>query len=116
MTSDANGVGGHGEGGLDLRTTVHWLPTPTVTSEDRWGDFGPAVARWGAIIDRLAPAPLVGKSLSAPFVEWMMGADEGWVTDVPIPKTAQLRCLGNGVVVRQVEAAFRVLCQRAEVS
>lgn len=28
-TSDANGTGAHGEGGLDLRTTVALLPTPT---------------------------------------------------------------------------------------
>lgn len=32
-TSDTNGAGVHGEGGLDLRTTVALLPTPTASAK-----------------------------------------------------------------------------------
>ncbi|HEU5429601.1 MAG TPA: hypothetical protein VFU74_22160 [Actinocrinis sp.] len=53
--------------------------------------------------------------LAPPFVEWMMGAPPGWVTDVPgIPRNARLKALGNGVVVQQGAAAFRVLAGRLD--
>jgi DNA (cytosine-5)-methyltransferase 1 len=43
--------------------------------------------------------------LSPRFVEWMMGLPDGHVTDVPgIPRNAQLKALGNGVVPRQAAA------------
>lgn len=35
-----------------------------------------------------------------------MGLDPGWITSVEIPRAAQLRALGNGVVPQQ--AAFAV--------
>lgn len=42
-----------------------------------------------------------------------MGAPAGWVTDVPgIPRNAQLKALGNGVVRQQGTAAFRILSER----
>lgn len=42
-----------------------------------------------------------------------MGAPAGWVTDVPgIPRNAQLKALGNGVVVQQGAEAFRILSRR----
>jgi DNA (cytosine-5)-methyltransferase 1 len=45
----------------------------------------------------------------------MMGLPPGWVTDVPgIPRAAQLKALGNGVVPAQGAAAFRLLIDRAE--
>jgi DNA (cytosine-5)-methyltransferase 1 len=47
--------------------------------------------------------------LSARFVEWMMGLPAGWVTDLPLTRTAQMRLLGNGVVPRQAIAALRRL-------
>lgn len=44
-----------------------------------------------------------------------MGAPPGWVTDVPgIPRNARLKALGNGVVVQQGAAAFRVLAGRLD--
>lgn len=39
-----------------------------------------------------------------------MGLPEGWVTDVPgLSRNAQLKLLGNGVVVQQGAAALRQL-------
>jgi DNA (cytosine-5)-methyltransferase 1 len=39
----------------------------------------------------------------------MMGLPAGWVTDLPLTRTAQIRLLGNGVVPQQAITAFRVL-------
>ncbi len=47
--------------------------------------------------------------LSAAFVEWMMGLPDGWVTGVEIPRTQQLRALGNGVVPQQAAQAITEL-------
>lgn len=38
-----------------------------------------------------------------------MGLSEGWVTDLPLPRTAQLRALGNGVVPPQAAHAVALL-------
>lgn len=41
-----------------------------------------------------------------------MGLPAGWVTDVPgVSRTGQLAVLGNGVVVAQGAAAFRILLE-----
>ena len=45
-----------------------------------------------------------------------MGLPAGWVTGVPdIPRNAQLKALGNGVVWQQGAAALRILLDRAEL-
>lgn len=77
---------------------------------ERWGDYAPAIARWEAVIGRPAPAPTEpgpkgSPRLSAAFVEWLMGLPAGHVTSVDIPRNAQLKCLGNGVVPAQAAAA-----------
>lgn len=93
-------------------------------SEDRdaeWGEYESAVRRWEYVRGK-APNPVEpnrnGKPrLTATFVEWMMGLDEGWVTGVPgIARTNQIKILGNGVVPRQAESALRMLLDRAQVS
>lgn len=38
-----------------------------------------------------------------------MGLEPGWVTDLPLPRTAQLRALGNGVVPQQATYAVAML-------
>jgi DNA (cytosine-5)-methyltransferase 1 len=38
-----------------------------------------------------------------------MGLSVGWVTDLPLPRTAQLRALGNGVVPQQAAHAVALL-------
>jgi DNA (cytosine-5)-methyltransferase 1 len=79
-----------------------------------WGAYGPAIARWEAILGRLAPSPTepgrTGQRLSPKFVEFMMGLPEGWVTDVPgLSRNQQLHALGNGVVPQQCALALRLL-------
>jgi DNA (cytosine-5)-methyltransferase 1 len=47
-----------------------------------------------------------------PFVEWLMGLPEGWVTEVPgLTRTQQSVALGNGVVPQQAAAALRLLIE-----
>ena len=125
--SDGDALLGHGVDSGSRLGDVKLLPTPT--SRDGKGanqrndetcvhganngavDFGKyaeAVARWEALT-RPAPAPSeIGpkgnRRLNPPFVEWMMGLPEGWVTDLGLPRTAELKILGNGVVWQQ--AAF----------
>ncbi len=41
---------------------------------------------------------------------------DGWVTDVLTTRTKALKCLGNGVVPLQAEAALRVLLARLEAA
>jgi DNA (cytosine-5)-methyltransferase 1 len=48
--------------------------------------------------------------LSAPFVEYMMGLQPGWVTDTGLSRAQQLKMLGNGVVPQQAEYALELLC------
>jgi DNA (cytosine-5)-methyltransferase 1 len=43
------------------------------------------------------------------FVEHLMGLPEGWVTELPLSRTAQLRALGNGVVPHQAAHAVALL-------
>ncbi|WP_414943859.1 DNA cytosine methyltransferase [Amycolatopsis sp. cmx-11-32] len=86
----------------------------SVAPQVDWGIYGPAIRRWEATCGLAAPHPTEpGKSgrarLSPAFVEWMMGLDAGWVTDLDIPRTAQLRALGNGVVPQQAAYALRLI-------
>ena len=85
-----------------------------VPDESRWGGYATAVARWELLLGRSVPEPTQpgqhGRPVLAPlFVEWLMGLDPGWVTDLPLPRTAALRVLGNGVVAQQAAHALRLL-------
>jgi DNA (cytosine-5)-methyltransferase 1 len=81
-----------------------------VAYDSSWGKYAAAVHRWESLT-RPAPCPTEpnakgGRRLHPPFVEWMMGLPQGWVTDIDIPRTAQLKALGNGVVSRQAAVAL----------
>lgn len=52
------------------------------------------------------PNPLELGKLNAKFVEYMMGLPEGWVTDLKISRSQQLKLLGNGVVPQQAYYAI----------
>lgn len=52
-------------------------------------------------IDRLNPG----------FVEYMMGLPKGWVTDLELSRTQQLKMLGNGVVPQQAYYALQLLME-----
>jgi len=102
----------------DRSRSANWSGYDLVsTSKDIATDFGPyaaAIARWEAVMGRPAPSPTEPNKdgrprLSARFVEFMMGLPEGWVTDVDIPRSAQLKALGNGVVPQQALLALSLL-------
>ncbi|MFJ9101352.1 DNA cytosine methyltransferase [Streptomyces sp. NPDC102405] len=83
-------------------------------------DYGPAIRRWENVLGRSAPAPVErgprgGRALSARFTEWMQGNDEGWITDVDIPRNEQIKIAGNQAMTRQaVEGYRRLLCADLE--
>ncbi|MFC3454349.1 hypothetical protein [Amycolatopsis speibonae] len=83
-----------------------------------WGEYAAAVHRWELITGRAAPYPTQpgrhGRPvLAPPFVEWLMGLPSGWVTadHLDLPRTAQLRALGNGVMPQQAAHALRLLLE-----
>ncbi|GAA2693105.1 MULTISPECIES: DNA cytosine methyltransferase [Actinosynnema] len=91
-------------------------PTGTTTAEAapqaavNWASYEAAIRRWEAVLGRPTPHPVQpgahGRPVLAPrFVEHLMGLPEGWVTDLALPRTAQLRALGNGVVPCQATHA-----------
>lgn len=54
--------------------------------------------------------PKGGRRLTARFDEWLMGYEDGWVTDVEgLSRSEQLHKIGNGVVTQQAVAAGRYL-------
>ena len=55
------------------------------------------------------PNTLVGGKLNARFVEYMMGLPVGWVTDLDLSRSQQLKMLGNGVVPQQAYYALELL-------
>lgn len=96
-----------------LAVRTDWVATNGV-------DYGPAIRRWEDILGRPAPEPTEpgdrgNRRLSTLFVEWMQGCEEGWVTGLGLPRTAQLTILGNQAVTRQaVEGYRRLLCADLE--
>lgn len=74
-------------------------------SETQWGNYEPAIRRWERIT-RAAPRPTDDKGrLSVRFVEWMMGAPEGYTDSMS--RTQALKGLGNGVVVQVAQEVGR---------
>lgn len=110
-------------GGPNQRDTAgnYYLPGQAVRLDGRWvatngTDYGPAIRRWETVLGRPAPEPTEpgtkgNRRLSPAFVEWMMGADPGWVTsaDLRLSRSDQLKILGNGVVIHQAALAYRTL-------
>jgi DNA (cytosine-5)-methyltransferase 1 len=90
-----------------------------------FGKYEAAVQRWeqhwGTAPPPTEPGAKGQPVLSPKFVEWLMGLPAGWVTDVGLSRTQQLKLLGNGVVPSQALAALGLLwpiatCQTAEVA
>ncbi|MET7731540.1 DNA cytosine methyltransferase [Streptomyces sp. NPDC005402] len=110
-------------GGPNQRDSAgnYYLPGQAVRLDGRWvatngTDYGPAIHRWETVLGRPAPEPTEpgtkgNRRLSPAFVEWMMGADPGWVTgpDLSLSRSDQLKILGNGVVIHQAIHAYRAL-------
>jgi DNA (cytosine-5)-methyltransferase 1 len=55
------------------------------------------------------PNALDQDKLNAKFVEYMMGLPDGWVTDLDLSRSQQLKMLGNGVVPQQAYYALELL-------
>lgn len=91
---------------------------PVSENMEVFGRYSGAV-RWWERASRLdAPEPVRLNSngkrqLNAEFPEWMMGLERGWVTspDIGLPRTKQLKAIGNGVCPQQAEVALRYLLQ-----
>ena len=100
------------------RDDGHQKYLTNVIAGESFGHYAPAVRRWESALGRSAPSPTRpsknGKPQLAPqFVEFLMGLPAGWVTDISISRTAQLRALGNGVVPQQAATAIRFMINRA---
>ena len=94
-----------------------------------FGPYADAVARWEHVTGRVAPEPTEpGPLLSVAFAEWLMGypaghitstehdAGEaqgdlfgGWHADDGVPRSGQLRLLGNAVVPQAAALALDLL-------
>ena len=103
---------GHQLGLNDVVVTC--FPAGSTAPADSWHMYRSALRRWEAKIDRVAPQPVERGTrgqprLSSRFVEWLMGLPVGYVTGLGLPRTAELRALGNGVVPKQAECALRTL-------
>ncbi|WP_217185264.1 hypothetical protein [Streptomyces sp. AC495_CC817] len=106
--------------GASSRPSIEYLARD-LADGSRWvatngTDYGPAIRRWETVLGRPAPEPTEpgtkgNRRLSPAFVEWMMGADPGWVTgaDLGLSRSDQLKILGNGVVIHQAALAYRTL-------
>lgn len=88
---------------------THGQPESSVAD---WGSYEPAICRWGRIT-RPAPSPTDERGrLSVGFVEWMMGAPDGWTAGMS--RTQALKGLGNGVVVHVAEEVGKWTLQGME--
>lgn len=88
-------------------------------NDPRLGEYRARLKLWERLTGFPMPdpeedSPRGGRHLSARFGEWMMGLTPRWVTGVPgLPRTAQIRILGNGVVPLQGRLAIHSLTGRA---
>ena len=94
------------------RAGGHSVSLQDVAEHVDFGVYAPAIRRWEQVTGHPAPPPTEptgrdgAQRLSARFAEWMMGLPPGWVTEIPISRTEQLRAIGNGVVPQQAAAAL----------
>lgn len=110
VRSDAHGSRRSDEWTSNDGTTI----TDAIWQSDlgqNWGRYEPAIRHWEQVLGRPAPHPTIrSKTLSAAFVEWMMGFPAGLVTDVPdLSNSAMLKMLGNAVVPQQARLAYSLL-------
>lgn len=76
--------------------------SPEEFNKTNWDEY-----RFSLEMDRQkVPDTLDQGRLNAKFVEYMMGLPVGWVTDLDITRSQQLKLLGNGVVPQQAYYAI----------
>ncbi|QFG08659.1 DNA methylase [Mycobacterium phage Vanisoa] len=106
-----------GSGGDDLVTTMAKIVKGMIDGSE----YEPAIRRWEEIT---RPAPVAieegetgNARLAAQFSEWMMGYEDGWITDLIaegrgrkpegfISRTEAMRQIGNSVCNQQAEQAL----------
>lgn len=116
--SDGSGGGQHPD-----RRTGHTrqLIDHALAIETDFGQYETVIRRWERVLGVPVPPPTDlnrnGRPrLNAAFAEWMMGLPSGWITDLGLPRSAELKILGNGVVPAQAYAAISSLLPRLEDS
>lgn len=90
-TDNMGGPGDSGrQGGLNLRTAVKSMPTPTASDADKWNNRTVEQCKEGGHIVRIGNvvAPGNGGQLSPGWVEWLMGWPVGWTSLDPLPQNA----------------------------
>lgn len=88
-------------------TCFHGTPSEIINGSDRQKH------RFSREMDRQeVPATLDEGKLNTKFVEYMMGLPVGWVTDIGLSRSQQLKMLGNGVVPQQAYYALEMLATR----
>ncbi|WP_269462203.1 hypothetical protein [Mycobacteroides abscessus] len=116
--SDATGGGTHPEAREGHSRQL--IDYALLNGTPHWGKYEPRDPALEAIT-RDAPSPTEpgakgNPRLAARFSEWMQGWPLGWVTAVPISRSAMLRIIGNGVVPQQAVAALCWLLSVYEVA
>jgi DNA (cytosine-5)-methyltransferase 1 len=81
----------------------------TASRNTRKSQFEPSRVGEAIYTQDVPPALDQGK-LNVKFVEYMMGLPAGWVTNLDISRSQQLKILGNGVVPQQAYRALELLC------
>jgi DNA (cytosine-5)-methyltransferase 1 len=105
-------AGRAGSGADDLVTMA-----ARISNTGLFAKYTPVVRRWEELTGQPVPVPTEpsrnGKPrLNPAFSEWLLGWPAGWVTGVEgLNRTAQLTCIGNGVVPQQAAFALRTLVE-----
>jgi len=87
-----------------IRTTYNGLQRGQ-DKRQAWGKH-----RFSSQMEREAIPPALDEGkLNVKFVEYMMGLPVGWVTDLDLSRSQQLKMLGNGVVPQQAYYALELL-------
>lgn len=76
-----------------------------------WGKYAAAIERWAGEIGTTPPSPSVEGRLNPELPEWMLGYPKGWVTDLDLSRTQQLKMLGNAVQPQTAEAAIKSMME-----
>ena len=116
----------------DLFDTLAWINGAANIGHEikmRWGQAAPHILAWAMVTGHLPPLiteeveapsvhprfPNIKAQTSAEMIEWLMGLQPGWVTQVPgLRRTQMIKMLGNGVVPLQAATAIRELMERLD--
>ncbi|MFC9497701.1 DNA cytosine methyltransferase [Streptomyces sp. NPDC056982] len=115
-----DGEGNYYLPGLAVRLNTDWY------CEETGQDFGPAIRRWEQTLGRPAPSPVSPSSTARPknalrmcpsFTEWVMGLDDGLITQhTDMPRPEQIKRAGNSVVTLQALATYPALRSAARTN